>query len=202
LQEEATMTDDRSTGDRILDAALELLYERGYEGTTTRAISESAGVNEVTLFRKFGSKRDLFFAVIDRETDIAEHLTDDQFAFSGDLETDLLMAGQQMTHHMMERGKLIKIVMMEATRDPDIWLHVSKTPFAILGFITRYFESLRDQGKVRDIDPYLMSVGFFSFFFRTMVTNAFLGSDVFMEMDDEAIEGFVDMYINGIRKEA
>lgn len=195
------MATERSTGDRILDAALELLYERGYDGTTTRAIAERADVNEVTLFRKFGSKRALLMAVIDRETDITEDLTHDQFTFSGELEADLRMAGKRMCHHMVEKSKLIKIIMMEATRDPGIWEHVSKTPFAILGYITRYFEMLRDQGRVRDIDPYLMAIGFFSFFFRTMIANAFLGSDVFIEMDDETIDAFVDMYIGGIKVE-
>lgn len=192
------MVTGTSTNDRILDAALELLYERGYDGTTTRAIAEQANVNEVTLFRHFGSKRNLFMAVIDRETSIVDDLTDEEFHFTGDLEVDLRMAGKRMCHHMVEKSKLIKIIMMEATRDPGIWEHVSKTPFAILGYMTKYFERLRDQGHVREIDPYIMAVGFFSFFFRTMISNAFLGSDVFIEMDDRTIETFVDMFIKGI----
>ncbi len=180
---------------------MELMYERGYDGTTTRSIAERAEVNEVTLFRHFGSKRNLFMAVIDRETNIVEDLTDEQFHFEGDLEADLRMVGERMSHHMVEKSRLIKIIMMEATKDPEIWDHVAKTPFAVLGYITRYFEGLRDQGKVRDIDPYLMAVGFFSFFFRTMIAHAFLGSDVFLEMDEGTIEAFVDMYINGIGPE-
>jgi AcrR family transcriptional regulator len=36
----------------------------GLEGATTRAISREAGVNEVTLFRQFGSKEHLLEAVV------------------------------------------------------------------------------------------------------------------------------------------
>lgn len=41
---------------RILDAAARVYAEFGYRGATTRRIATAAGVNEVTLFRTFGSK--------------------------------------------------------------------------------------------------------------------------------------------------
>ena len=44
------------TRDHILAAAAHLYGEHGYRGTTTRRIAEEAGVNEVTLFRLFGTK--------------------------------------------------------------------------------------------------------------------------------------------------
>ena len=42
--------------DRILAAAARVYAELGFRGATTRRIAEEAGVNEVTLFRLFGSK--------------------------------------------------------------------------------------------------------------------------------------------------
>jgi AcrR family transcriptional regulator len=44
------------TAEKILAAATELFAERGYAATTTRAIADRAGVNEVTIFRHFESK--------------------------------------------------------------------------------------------------------------------------------------------------
>jgi AcrR family transcriptional regulator len=41
---------------RILDAAARVYAEFGFRGATTRRIAQAAGVNEVTLFRTFGSK--------------------------------------------------------------------------------------------------------------------------------------------------
>jgi AcrR family transcriptional regulator len=41
---------------RILEAAARVYAEFGYRGATTRRIATAAGVNEVTLFRTFGSK--------------------------------------------------------------------------------------------------------------------------------------------------
>ena len=42
--------------DRIIEAAARVYASSGFRGTTTRRIAEEAGVNEVTLFRLFGSK--------------------------------------------------------------------------------------------------------------------------------------------------
>lgn len=46
--------------DRILDAAKKVYAQHGFRGATTRLIAIEAGVNEVTLFRTFGSKAALF----------------------------------------------------------------------------------------------------------------------------------------------
>ncbi len=52
------------TRQRILQAARQLFSEVGYALATTRLIAEAAGVNEVTLFRHFGSKKALLMACL------------------------------------------------------------------------------------------------------------------------------------------
>jgi AcrR family transcriptional regulator len=42
--------------EKLLDAAARVYAECGFRGATTRRIAEEAGVNEVTIFRHFGSK--------------------------------------------------------------------------------------------------------------------------------------------------
>src|SRR5215213_4154516 len=48
----------------VLQAAHRLFTEHGYHGTKTRQIAEEAGVGESVVFRNFGSKAELFEAVI------------------------------------------------------------------------------------------------------------------------------------------
>jgi AcrR family transcriptional regulator len=48
----------------IIKAAAHLFSHRGYAGTSTSEIARRAKVNEVTLFRCFGSKYDLFCATL------------------------------------------------------------------------------------------------------------------------------------------
>lgn len=48
------------TSRKIMKVALALFAENGYYQTTTKQIAQEAGVNELTLFRHFGSKNNLF----------------------------------------------------------------------------------------------------------------------------------------------
>jgi AcrR family transcriptional regulator len=50
--------------DRLLDAAARVYAETGYRGATTRRIAHEAGVNEITLFRHFGSKTTLILEAV------------------------------------------------------------------------------------------------------------------------------------------
>ncbi len=55
----------KSTRQRLVQAALQLFAMQGVTETTTRQIADLAEVNEVTLFRHFGSKHGLLLAVIE-----------------------------------------------------------------------------------------------------------------------------------------
>jgi AcrR family transcriptional regulator len=53
--------------DAVLDAATELIADRGPKAVTVRAIAQRAGVNHALVHRYFGSKEELIAAVITRE---------------------------------------------------------------------------------------------------------------------------------------
>lgn len=53
-----------SSRERIVRSAFSLFSKQGITATTTKQIAEEADVNEVTLFRQFGSKQGLLVAVL------------------------------------------------------------------------------------------------------------------------------------------
>ena len=57
------------TKEQILKAALELFRKNGLDGTTTRQISNRAGIAEGTLFNYFKTKEDLAHYFFQKETD-------------------------------------------------------------------------------------------------------------------------------------
>jgi AcrR family transcriptional regulator len=57
------------TKDRILDAAESLFMEHGFEATSLRAITAAAAVNLASVNYHFGSKEELFQAVLARRLD-------------------------------------------------------------------------------------------------------------------------------------
>lgn len=53
--------------DRILDRAASLFAQFGYNGISTRDIATEARVNEVTIYRRYGRKRNLYCAALESE---------------------------------------------------------------------------------------------------------------------------------------
>jgi AcrR family transcriptional regulator len=65
--EEAQDHDDvpeaASTRERILNVALELFTEKGYDGTSLREIAETLGVTKAAIYYHFASKEDILMAL-------------------------------------------------------------------------------------------------------------------------------------------
>lgn len=68
------MADGRRTDtrERILDAALDLMSERGYGDVTVRDIADAVGIKGASLYKHFKGKGELFDALIARETSAIE----------------------------------------------------------------------------------------------------------------------------------
>jgi AcrR family transcriptional regulator len=58
-----------TTKRRILNSALELFKEKGFDRTTTKEVSKRAGIAEGTLFNYFKTKEDLALYFFQKETD-------------------------------------------------------------------------------------------------------------------------------------
>jgi AcrR family transcriptional regulator len=67
-----TATAPPRTRERILDAALELFAERGYEATSMREIAEQLGITKAALYYHFDSKVDIVRSLlVDIEEQVA-----------------------------------------------------------------------------------------------------------------------------------
>ncbi len=58
--------------DRILDVAIRLAEEGGFDNVRQRDVAEKAGVALGTLYKSFRGKEDLLSAALERETDVLE----------------------------------------------------------------------------------------------------------------------------------
>jgi AcrR family transcriptional regulator len=107
-----------ATRESILDVTARLYAEHGWRGTTTRGIAEAAGVNEVTIFRLFGSKESLLVEAIDHaaESEVAPSLPETPRALRREL------TAWAMTHHALvaARRGIIRTCLAEWEEHPDL----------------------------------------------------------------------------------
>jgi AcrR family transcriptional regulator len=74
----------------VLEAAFELLLERGYRRTTMTAIAERAGSSKETLYKWFGDKPGLFAALVRRQAEAMNERVVAAFDGGGDLRATLV----------------------------------------------------------------------------------------------------------------
>ncbi|MBE9374519.1 TetR family transcriptional regulator [Saccharopolyspora sp. HNM0983] len=63
--------DSAATRQALLRAAADLFAEKGFTATTVRDVAGRAGVNQALVFRYFGSKQELFAAVLGSDAELA-----------------------------------------------------------------------------------------------------------------------------------
>lgn len=60
--------------DKALDAALQVFWRKGYEGTSMPDLTEAMGINRPSLYAAFGNKEELFRKALDRYAEKASFL--------------------------------------------------------------------------------------------------------------------------------
>ena len=80
------VTELDNTEKKIVDATFKILQKESVEKTTTKKIASEAGVNEVTIFRKFKHKDSLIELTKEYYMDILLKKLEEIFAFEGDEE--------------------------------------------------------------------------------------------------------------------
>ena len=56
--------------EEVLDIASETFLVKGYHGTSISVMAREAGISKESIYRYFGSKEDLFLAVVERELEV------------------------------------------------------------------------------------------------------------------------------------
>src|SRR5215207_4944637 len=136
-----------SVRDQLLDAAARLYAEVGYRGATTRRIAVQAGVNEITLFRHFGSKDALLREAITRagSSTVAQSLPDPP----RDPARELKEWARAHIAELRERRSLIRTCMGEIEEHPGIFTAPNSPPAIAAKALTQYLRRLRESGMAK-----------------------------------------------------
>jgi AcrR family transcriptional regulator len=130
----------------ILDAALEVLSEVGYDRLTMDAVAQRAKASKATLYRRWNSKATL---VVES---LARMKTTPEIPDSGDLRTDLMTAFCGMgglTDH--DTTSTFGAVVTAVTTDPEFAAEFRRQVVGPKSQISRtVFERARDRGQLRE----------------------------------------------------
>ncbi|MGM0884450.1 MAG: TetR/AcrR family transcriptional regulator [Bacillota bacterium] len=160
-----------SSSDKLLSAAIDLIAEKGYNGVSTKEIAAAAGLNEVTLFRQFGSKQYLFEAAIDRfhYTEEMKKLFNEKLTW--DLHEDLLLISRTYHETMNRNRKMIQIYLKEGSNFSGFHERANKHPQQLKEMLTNYFTAMSEKGKVIRTNPELQALSFMWMNFGAFISS-------------------------------
>jgi AcrR family transcriptional regulator len=163
--------------DRILDAAKRVYAKHGFRGATTRLIAIEADVNEVTIFRTFGSKASLFDALLHSHvaTSPIPALPDEPH----NPEPEIIRWCAAVLAHMRDNRSLLRKSIGELEERPDAAVSMCEGPNCAGMMLTEYVLRLQSRGQAdADADiqtavAMLMSSLYGDALMRDIVPNGF-----------------------------
>lgn len=176
------------TRDELLRAAARVYALHGYRGSTTRRIADEAGVNEITIFRQFGTKDALIHEAIAScgGNQAPEALP----AIPVDPAAELQVWARQVRLHINTNRSLIRRCMSEREEHPQLIATANQGPIRAAMALREYLGRLYEHGFVDEpFDtraPTAMLIG-------TLFADS-MGRDVMPEIYPPTADGAVAQY--------
>lgn len=189
------------TSQKIIDAAMSLVRDKGYVATTTKDIAREAGVNECTLFRKFRSKKDIVLSGMEQER-WRGNLTPEAFRnIQWELAPDLEMFMTEYMNRITPDFVRLSIGLRAPQMYEEAAPLVMKVPQAFLSTLTEYFQEMERRGKLPNMDFECLALTIFSSTFGYTFLNASFGDQLFSVSREQYIRQSVQTFIQGIQNQ-
>ena len=174
--------------ERLLEAAARVYAETGYRGATTRRIAQEAGVNEITLFRHFGSKTTLILEAV-RQANLRSDCPTVP-ATPGEPASEIRTWVRGELIHLTQLRSIIRTSLGEVEERPEILPLIGEKPRAVILGLSAYVEQLQREGRASaDVDARTAALTFFG----TIFADA-MGRDVMPELYHASLEESADRY--------
>ncbi len=182
------------TRNNIMSAAINLFATLGYTNTTTKMIADKANCNEVTIFRHFVTKENLFQDAIKYYTDKVD--ISKKVSYLKELQPSdaIKFVGEEYIKHCFANTIVYKVQMKLQDDIQNIGkLQLSKSYIAGL---TTYLTLLKEKGRFDDCPEdtatnFILSIlGIFTFH---VLANK-LSEDEVMALVNKRINDFIKLY--------
>ncbi len=185
------------TQNKILNAAMMLIMEKGYTATTTKDIAQKAEVNECTIFRKFKSKKEIIAAAMTLP-EWNPCLLESDFQYTGELRKDLCSFAEVYLKKVTP--KMVKVSL--GLRSPDLYDitkdGIREIPDTFKKVLVNYFTEMKQQNKIQTEDIESLAVAFLAMNFGYVFFKASFGEELTELQTKEYIESSVWHFVNGI----
>lgn len=161
-----TKEDAEQTRQDLLDAALTIFSQKGYTATRLEDIAKAAGVTRGAIYHHFGSKSDLFLALLEEATAVGNSAID-QAVSEGGTFVEVLSRILVYTFNLLEDDRRFSEVVALQLTTPDVEaLDQRRYDEAqeLVQSISGFFRVIIEQGELRPgLDPEIAARAFLGY---------------------------------------
>lgn len=194
------MKEFNATDEKIIMATFGILQKEGFAKTTTKKIAAEAGVNEVTIFRKFKNKQNLVDITKEYYFEIFIGKLEEIFDFNEDDEIEDYLHNNFVGLLSLSENdfSIIKVAMEEVRDIPERKQLISRITVAVIDKLEEFFKSQIEKGKIRAIDSRVLAGMCFSITFQSIILWKVYDKQPSVETDQYA-KNFLDILYYGIK---
>lgn len=192
---------NENTEEKIMRATFKVVQREGLQKATTKKIAAEAGVNEVTIFRKFENKKNLIETTQKFYMDTLINKLNETFDYDEDegIEEYLKKCFNGILEYSEDDFKVIGVALQEVRDDPDRKLLMSTITDTIIIKLDNFFKLQLEKGVLKNINSKAVALMCFSLIFQSIILWQIYGSNTDMEADYYA-EDFLNIIFNGIKR--
>jgi AcrR family transcriptional regulator len=190
---------ETQTRTRILQAAQRLFAAKGFEGTTTRDLAQTAGVAEGTLFRHFANKKAILVEVatsgwVDLLTDLLTELSE----MGSYKAIDQVM--RRRMWNLQKNADIMRVCFMEVQFHPDLRDRIQTEVIDKMTDVAEaFFQTAIDKGIYRQMDAKLGAKVFLGLFaIAGFSDHTLIEPNASPQEMQKMAEGLADIFLNGV----
>jgi len=187
---------------QIMEAAKELFARQGFEGTTTRQIAGAARVNEAIIFRHFPTKEDLYWAIIDRESELTgwQPALQRQLSLGASDREVFAAIAEDILVRRAKDSSLSRLLLFSALENQHRSQHFFQTHVVeYYEAIAKYISKRIEDGVFRAVNPLLAARGFLGMVVYHSLIQEIYGAKRYQDFDvKEVSETLTDIWLGGM----
>ena len=189
-----------TTEEKIITATFNIVQREGVQKATTKKIAAEAGVNEVTIFRKFENKKNLIEATKDYYMTKLLSRLEETFDYDEDesIEDYLKHCFHGILDFSQEDISIIRVAMQEIKGETDKKLLISHITDTIINKMGEFFKLQLEKVVIKNVNSKAISVMCFSIIFQSTILWQIYGNNADIDSDIFA-DDYLDIIFNGIK---
>ncbi|NBI29165.1 TetR/AcrR family transcriptional regulator [Chengkuizengella marina] len=183
-----------NTKEKIMKASIRLFAENGYQITTVKMIATKVGINELTIYRHFGSKEKILETALNNVVTIQSHLTNYfKSAVVYDFEKDLLNLTKMLINIDEDNYHFMKFFMRTDTSK------LIPNRGELQDLFYEYLLQMQKMGKIVSFDIDSLALQFFSSLQGAFFLEEYKEDGLFkIPPKDKYLETMVKVFVRGL----